>query len=237
MSKRTFSLAALASPIVSIVFSVSSVLAEEAEPCKELMTADFSTIQDAPAQVTDAKVVEAAGEQPAHCRVQGYIWPQIRFAMRLPAIAQWNGKFFEAGIGGLGGRLAPELCADPLRRGYACITSDKGPTGGGLDSYNDLQSQVDLGIRAAHVAALAGRAITQHHYGRKPQYSYFMGCSGGGIAAMVEAQYFLGISTASSPRISREETAISIAVLSGFGGVDNRHSAAVLSGHGCRLGY
>jgi feruloyl esterase len=110
--------------------------------------------------------------------------------MKLPTASEWNGKFFEAGTGGIGGTLAPTLCDDALRRGYACITSDKGPTGGGLGSYNDIQSQIDLGIRAAHVAAVSGKAITHHYYGEKPRYAYFMGCSGGGIQAMIEAQYF-----------------------------------------------
>lgn len=158
--------------------------------CKALGTTGFAITRDAPTQVIEARMVDAVAEQPAHCSVQGYIWPQIRFAMKLPAGSQWNGKFFEAGTGGIGGWLAPQLCDDALRRGYACITSDKGPTGGGLGSYHDLQSQVDLGIRAAHVAAVAGKAITQRYYGEQPRYSYFMGCSGGGVQAMIEAQYF-----------------------------------------------
>jgi feruloyl esterase len=183
--------------IVAIVLAVVSCFAlaspedDDLAQCRVLATADFAATQDAPTQVTEAKWVEATGEQPAHCSVQGYVWPQIRFAMKLPVGAQWNRKFFHAGMGGIGGGpLLLGLCDDPLRRGYACITSDKGPTGGGLGSYNDLQSQVDLGIRSGHVVTLAGKAITQRNYEERPRYSYYWGCSGGGLQAMVEAQYF-----------------------------------------------
>ena len=49
-----------------------------------LPTADFTTIQDAPTQVTGARVVDAGGDVPAHCRVEGYVSPNVEFVLRMP---------------------------------------------------------------------------------------------------------------------------------------------------------
>lgn len=164
----------------------------EVSACSALEGTDFSRIPDATTKVTKATVVDADGEVPAHCRVRGYIAPQVGIDLRLP-LHTWNGKFIEMGCGGFCGsteELAP-WCGDAVRRGYACIVTNKGHTGaGGHWAYNNLEAQFDFGIRAAHVAALAGKAITEHYYGRSPAVAYFMGCSGGGIEALTEAQRF-----------------------------------------------
>src|SRR5690606_23936333 len=57
-------------------------------------------------------------------------------------------------------------------------------------AYNNLQAEFDYGIRGHYVAALAGKALTEHYYGLKPKYSYHVGCSGGGKQGLVEAQRF-----------------------------------------------
>ena len=160
-----------------------------------LPTADFTTLQDAPTQVTEARVVEAAGDVPAHCRVEGYVSPNVEFVLRLPGSSDWNGKFMEMSPGGYGGSAesgAP-WCEETLRRGYACISHDTGHTGIGSRAswaYNNLQAEFDYGIRGHHVVALAGKAITEHYYGRAPEFSYHVGSSGGGKQGMVEAQRF-----------------------------------------------
>ena len=161
-----------------------------------LPTADFTTIQDAPTQVTEARVVDAAGDVPAHCRVEGYVSPNVEFVLQLPRSSDWNSKFIEMSPGGYGGSTEVYTvgwCEDALRRGYACITHDTGHTG--LSSraswaYNNLQAELDYGIRGHHVVALAGKAITEHYYGVAPKFSYHFGCSGGGKQGMVEAQRF-----------------------------------------------
>ncbi|MBI4420593.1 MAG: tannase/feruloyl esterase family alpha/beta hydrolase, partial [Gemmatimonadetes bacterium] len=167
----------------------ADVLAAE---CPALATSDFSKIQDAPTRVISARLVEASGELPANCQVQGVVLPSVAFELRLP-ISNWNGKFFEAGCGGFCGNIPIAACDVPLRRGYACIASDMGNKGGrtnGLVFYNNLQAQIDFGFRGAHVTALAGKAITQFYYAKAPSKSYFMGCSSGGQQAFAEAQRF-----------------------------------------------
>ena len=163
--------------------------------CEALPTTDFTAIQDAPTQVTAARVVDAAGDVPAHCRVEGYVSPNVGIVLRLPGSSDWNGNFLEASLGGYGGsteQMAP-WCDEALRRGYACISHDTGHTGWNIRAswaYNNLQAEFDYGIRGHHVAALAGKAITEHYYGRAPEFSYHVGCSGGGKQGMVEAQRF-----------------------------------------------
>ena len=160
-----------------------------------LPTADFTTIQDAPTQVTEARVVDAAGDVPAHCRVEGYVSPNVEFVLRMPGSSEWNGNFMEASPGGYGGSTEAQApwCDEGLRRGYACITHNTGHTGIGSRAswaYNNLQAEFDYGIRGHHVVALAGKAIIEHYYGRAPEFSYHVGCSGGGKQGMVEAQRF-----------------------------------------------
>jgi hypothetical protein len=163
------------------------------EQCKGLPGADFSSIQDAPTQVTATKVVEPAAGTPAYCQVQGYVSPQVGFELRLP-LTHWNGKFMEVGCGGFCGNMDfIFLCDNPLQKGYACLITDMGHKSTALDgkwAYNNLQAQVDYGFRATHVAVLAGKAITEHYYGNAPFKSYYLGCSCGGRQGLVEAQQF-----------------------------------------------
>lgn len=168
---------------------------DPAAACTALKSADFTAVQDAAAQVTATRMAAAAGEVPAHCVVEGYVAQNVGFILRLPGHPDWNGKFAHMAPGGYGGSLeimAP-WCDDALRRGYACITQNTGHYGATYDAtwaYNNLQAEFDYGIRAANVATLAGKAITQHFYEVAPKYSYFMGCSGGGKQALVQAQRY-----------------------------------------------
>jgi len=160
--------------------------------CKALASADFSQVLDATAQVKEAQMVSATKDDPAYCRIQGYVTPNVGIEVRLPT-AGWNGKFLKVGCGGLCGTIIPEHCEFAVRRGYACIVSDMGHTSTGNDgkwAYNNLEGKVDFAYRATHVAALAGKAITERYYRKAPERSYFIGCSQGGRQALVEAQRF-----------------------------------------------
>lgn len=163
-----------------------------AEQCTALQHVDFSRIQDAPTQITVARLIETKGD-PVYCRVQGYVSPQVGFEIRLP-VNNWNGKFMETGCAGACGTVMIDwMCPSLLRKGYACIASDmghQGRIGDGLWAFGNLQAKVDWGYRAAHVTALAGKAITERFYKKAPDKSYFMGCSTGGREGMVEAQRF-----------------------------------------------
>jgi hypothetical protein len=171
----------------------ASAVPESAQTaCRSLAAADFSRIEDAPTQLTESKFVDANGVVPAYCLAKGYVFTRVGIELRLP-VQGWNGKFLEVGCGGMCGVYFSKLCSGPLRKGYACIATDMGHTGLTEQAgwaYNDLQAQVDWGYRAAHVTAVAGKAITSEFYRRDPAKSYFLGCSTGGREGLVEAQRF-----------------------------------------------
>ena len=160
--------------------------------CADIRSADFTHVEDAPAQILDVAAIGASGSSPAYCRVQGYVMPQVRFEIQLP-LSNWNGKLLEVGDGGWGGEMYLFFCSGPLRRGYACIASDMGHTGAsglGLWARNNVQAQVDFGYRATHVTALIGKAIVAAYYGKPADKALMYGCSTGGYQGMVEAQRF-----------------------------------------------
>jgi len=162
--------------------------------CEALKDADLAGVPDAPTHIYSAKLVEASASKPTYCEVEGNVAPQVGILMWLPA-ENWNGKFLEVGCGGFCGTLSfIALCEDPLRKGYACITTDMGHKGveaEGVEwAYNNPQAVIDFAYRATHVTALAGKAIVQSYYGRKPEKSYFIGCSCGGRQGLVEAERF-----------------------------------------------
>jgi len=170
----------------------TNAVAAVSAQCKALASADFADIQDAPTQVTAAKLVEANSAIPAYCQIQGYVAPQVGFELRLPT-SNWNGKFMEVGCGGWCGSINADACDVPLQHGYACIASDMGHKGTGEDvlwANNNLQAQIDFGYRATHVTALSGKAIAERYYRKAPARSYFVGCSTGGYQGVTEAQRF-----------------------------------------------
>ena len=173
--------------------TLSGGLSDPAAACDGLARSDFSGIPDAPTHVTRAQIVVSPGGHSSYCKISGFIEPQIGIEMRLP-VNDWNGKFMEKGCGGWCGVVMDWACPDALARGYACITTDMGHKGSGMDDVSwaksNLQAQMDFGFRATHVAALAGKVIAAHFYGRPPKRSYYVGCSTGGYQGVMEAQRF-----------------------------------------------
>lgn len=183
-------------PAMAEVHTMSSPppASELAAQCAALTAVDLATVPDAPTRISSAKLIEAAKDKPAYCEVQGYVSPQVSILMWLPA-QTWNGKFLQVGCGGFCGvTYFISNCEKPLKQGYACITTDMGhkaEEAAGLQwAYNNPQAVTDFAYRATHVTALAGKAIVASYYGRKPEKSYFHGCSCGGRQALVEAQRF-----------------------------------------------
>jgi Tannase and feruloyl esterase len=168
--------------------------AVEGAQCKALETRDFSHVQDAPTAVLETRLVAASEASPAICQARGYVSPNIGFDLFMPS-ETWNGKLVEVGCGGFCGVDAKKEtdCSDALSKGYACIGSNAGHSSSVLDgkwAYNNLPAKVDYAYRAVHVVGLAGKAIAERFYQSAPKRSYFVGCSGGGRQALVEAQRF-----------------------------------------------
>lgn len=166
---------------------------DPAVPCSTLARQDFSQVLDAPTRIVDATAIAASEDTPASCQVVGYVTPSVGFTLRLPSAA-WNGKLLELGCGGFCGSTDHiVMCDEPLRRGYACVVSDNGHRStprDGVWAFHNLQAEIDHAYRAAHVTALAGKAIVGQYYGQPARRSYFSGCSTGGRQALREAQQF-----------------------------------------------
>jgi feruloyl esterase len=173
--------------------------------CKALMRLDLQALDEAPTRIISAGSVDATADLPAFCRVTGYVAPEVRFEVRLPLPAVWNGRFDLAGCGGFCGVLDGPLgvdrpgfpnCNYVLQRNYAAATTDTGHTGtaatDGLWAYNNSQAQIDFSYRSEHVTAIAAKAIITAYYGRPIAHSYFGGCSQGGRQAVMEALRFPG---------------------------------------------
>ena len=133
---------------------------------------------------------------PAFCRVAGSIHPtadsDIRFEVWLP-VEGWNGKFLQTGNGGAAGSIVYGSLVDPLSRGYAVANTDTGHQGGGGDfswAVGHPEKMTDYAYRAVHELTVAGKAITAASYGKKPEKSYWVGCSTGGRQGLKEAQRF-----------------------------------------------
>jgi feruloyl esterase len=162
------------------------------ERCATLSSVDFSGLPNAPTQIVSAKAVAASAERAQHCLIEGYVAPQVGFAIRLP-MEGWNGKFLMQGCGGFCGSLFIDLLDDGLARGYAVATSDMGHRAPGLEAkwaYNNREAELDFGFRATHVTAIAAKAITTAFYDAQPRYSYFRGCSLGGRQGLQQATQF-----------------------------------------------
>ncbi|MBI2822131.1 MAG: tannase/feruloyl esterase family alpha/beta hydrolase [Acidobacteria bacterium] len=139
-----------------------------------------------------AELRVAAGATPQYCYVRGLISPAIHYHVQLPLPANWNGRFVKWGDGGKDGDL--DFADDRLAQGYAVANSNTGHDIGSEPAasfgFNNRQAEIDFGYRAVHLTANAARTLIKAYYGKDPQYSYFEGCSTGGVQGLMEAQRF-----------------------------------------------
>ncbi len=175
--------------------------------CSELMHAPVPNTTITLAQVNPATTDPLA---PAHCEVIGKINERvgqdgkpyaIGFHLRLPV--DWNDRFFFQGGGGLDGNLGNALGTigigqptNAVSLGYAVVSTDAGHTiepvpliGGALFGL-DPQARSDFGYNALDKVTRIAKLIIRLHYGKRPRYSYFIGCSNGGRQGMVASQRF-----------------------------------------------
>jgi feruloyl esterase len=175
----------------------TSAYGQAGADCAELRYGDFSTVEDAITQITDARPFPGVNGGPAFCQVEGYIWRATRFRLRYP-LSGWNGKLVVQGTGGQAGGLPNDVpsagrSAPLLKQGFATVTHDGGHFSTITDTkwgYNNEEAQIDFAFRAPHTVTLASKAILERVLGRRPARSYYVGCSNGGREAMAMAQRF-----------------------------------------------
>jgi feruloyl esterase len=136
----------------------------------------------------------ALADLPAFCRVTLTLTPSsdsdIKSEVWLP-LAGWNGKFQQVGNGGWGGSIQYAALASALRRGYAAASTDTGHVGDTAQfAMGHPEKLIDFGYRSVHETAVHSKAIVTAAYATALRLSYFVGCSGGGRQAFMEAQRY-----------------------------------------------
>lgn len=149
---------------------------------------------------------------PEHCQVQGEINRRvspvdgqayaIKFHLRLPT--DWNRRFYYQGGGGVDGSLG-QANAAVIHEGYAVVSTDSGhengtnvsEVAGNFQFGFDPQARSDYGYNGPAQVTEKAKALIEAFYGKRPKYSYFVGCSEGGREGLMLSQrypeYFDGI--------------------------------------------
>ncbi|ESQ91032.1 tannase/feruloyl esterase family alpha/beta hydrolase [Asticcacaulis benevestitus] len=127
----------------------------------------------------------------------------VRYHLRLPT--QWNGKFFFQGGGGSNGELGDAMGrvgsdgSNALGLGYAVVSQDSGhdnainsdPAFNGAVAFGfDPRARRNYGHTSLKLVADTAKTLIAGYYGRKPQYSYFVGCSKGGQEGITFALFY-----------------------------------------------
>ncbi len=143
---------------------------------------------------------------PEHCLFRATLSPrkgaegqQLGIGMELRLPLDWNGRFAFQGGGGLDGVLQPSYgqvngaYPPALARGFAVVSTDGGHRGKSMMDASfalDQQARLDYAYNAVDQTTQVAKAVLTAFYGRKPDYSYFVGCSNGGRQAMIAAERF-----------------------------------------------
>jgi feruloyl esterase len=149
-------------------------------------------------KIDSAKLVGAANNLPEHCDVRGVIWPESKFAVKMPT--EWNNRFEMVGNGGWAGTISFGAMDIALRGGYATTSTDTGHDEAkepgasfgmpGPNNPNAARKIVDHGYLATHATAVLAKKIIKAYYGTDPVYNYWVGCSTGGKQGLGEAQRY-----------------------------------------------
>lgn len=163
----------------------------------------LSSLVGAGVTISSAQPVQAVA---GLCRVQGVVVTsgdgapdgEARFELNLPT--NWNHRFLFLGGGGFDGNI-PQAPLAQLSAGYVTLATDSGHVegpgySGGLDASWVLTASgkpdeakiADYAYRSRSQVNEKVRPLVVRFYGGAIEHAYFMGCSGGGREALVEAQ-------------------------------------------------
>lgn len=180
------------------------------QPVLACEPASFARLGLRATRIVAASMVRDDPRAPAHCQLRASVNERtgmdgrpyaIAFEMRLPET--WNGRYFQQLNGGNDGAVVPAYGNlqgnqpdNALARGYAVLSTDSGHdaqanaaaglVGGNLFGF-DRQARLDYGYAANVTLTPLAKDIVAAYYGRRPEYSYMVGCSNGGRHALVGA--------------------------------------------------
>jgi hypothetical protein len=209
-TRRTVLVSAFAAAF--ILLASNYALADEAESrktCESLAALSTQVFRvDTSQWVAPSRLpagpMGTASEVPAHCLFRVTLDPRpsgmeglsygTGIELRMPLA--WNGRLMFQGGGGLDGMLTSAFGSvtgfpSALARGFAVVSTDGGHRGrSNVDARfaADQQAKLDFAYQAVQRTTREAKTLINRYYGRKPEYTYFMGCSTGGREAMLAAQ-------------------------------------------------
>lgn len=149
-------------------------------------------------KIESAKAVAAKENLPEHCDVRGVIWPEARFALKLPA--EWNERFQMVGNGGTAGVISMGAVDAAVRKGFAAVSTDTGHDAAKEplatfayvtpENPHGQRKLIDFAHLSVHSTAVLAKQVIKTYYGKAARYSYWVGCSTGGRQGMQAAQRY-----------------------------------------------
>ncbi len=165
-----------------------------AASCDSLLTRDFGD----DVRIKTATLVAKEGNMPEHCDVRGVIFPEAKFALKMPT--EWNARFQMVGNGGTAGTISMGAVDGAVRKGYASVSTDTGHDAAKEplavfawetpQNPNARRKFLDFAWLSVHETAVLAKKVIGEYYGKAPKYSYWVGCSTGGRQGLQEAQRF-----------------------------------------------
>ncbi|MBM3787425.1 MAG: tannase/feruloyl esterase family alpha/beta hydrolase [Acidobacteria bacterium] len=167
--------------------------------CAALLSKKFKLREpNSAVTIHSAAMTPAQGNLPAHCDVRGVIWPEAKFAIKLPA--EWNERFQMVGNGGTAGNISMGAVDGAVRKGFASASTDTGhdvakepvATFAWVTPENPhgKRKLIDFAYLSVHNTAALAKQVVKAYYGKPARYSYWVGCSTGGRQGMQEAQRY-----------------------------------------------
>jgi len=131
---------------------------------------------------------------PAFCRIAATLSPSsdsaIRMELWLP-VSGWNHKYVGVSNMGWGGAIRYRSMLPVLASGYALAANDTGHTGNSAEfAIGHPEKLIDFAYRANHEMTLKAKALIKSFYGSEPVHSIWIGCSLGGMQALMEARRY-----------------------------------------------
>src|SRR5262245_22772622 len=146
-------LVACGSAALVALFSGTVRSVDAAAPNPQMSCAQVTTLKLPDVKITSVVPVAAAAAgavRAAHCKVNGVIGTEIKFALLLPDT--WNEKFMMGGGGGFVGTVDNQAVAS-VNQGFATVGTDTGHTGTDVHAsraLNNVERRVNFGNGAVH---------------------------------------------------------------------------------------
>ncbi|QSZ32378.1 hypothetical protein DSL72_001952 [Monilinia vaccinii-corymbosi] len=126
----------------------------------------------------------------------------INVKVLMPPSSSWNGRFLGTGGSGFATGSFDASLAYSVSEGYAAAGTDGGHSNSGSTVFSakewalvspgnvNLYLLQDFASVGLNDMAIIGKSIASSYYGKKPDYSYWNGCSTGGRQGMMMAQRY-----------------------------------------------